>query len=91
MGEVNEGEPDSSTRTGRAGVSERRRRYVGLRITRLREERGLSLEELGRRVGLLAGVLKAVESGRRGVTFECLIDIANELGVSASELVEGME
>ncbi|WP_395308026.1 helix-turn-helix transcriptional regulator [Mycobacterium sp. AMU20-3851] len=91
MNEVNEGETDPSTGSGRAGVSERRRRYVGSRITHLREDRGLSLEDLGRRVGLLAGVMKAVESGRRGVTFECLIDIANELGVTASELIEGME
>ncbi|QVI30710.1 helix-turn-helix transcriptional regulator [Mycolicibacterium neoaurum] len=72
-------------------MSARRRRYVGSRITHLREDRGLSLEELGRRVGLMAAVMKAVESGRRGVTFEGLIDIANELGVTASELVEGME
>jgi transcriptional regulator with XRE-family HTH domain len=57
----------------------------------LREARGLSLEELGRRVGFLPGVLKAVESGRRGFAFECMIDIANELGVTASEPVDGME
>jgi XRE family transcriptional regulator, regulator of sulfur utilization len=91
VGEVNEGESDPSTRAHLAGVSERRRRHIGSRITELREERGISLDELGRRVGLLAGVLKAVESGRSGVTFECLIDIANELGVTAAELVEGME
>ncbi|BBY73207.1 hypothetical protein MPRF_01060 [Mycolicibacterium parafortuitum] len=91
MDEVNEGGAELSTGAGRAGVSERRRRYVGSRITHLREDCGLSLEELARRVGLLAGVMKAVESGRRGVAFECLIDIANELGVTASELVDGME
>ncbi|QVI27350.1 helix-turn-helix transcriptional regulator [Mycolicibacterium neoaurum] len=91
MDEVDGDESDAVTGAGRAGVSERRRRYVGSRITRLREARGLSLEELAQRVGLLAGVMKAVESGRRGVTFECLIDIANALGVTASELLEGME
>ena len=64
---------------GGTRLSVQQRRYVGSRITRFREHRGLSLEELGQRVGLSAGVLEAVESGRRGVTFECLIDIANEL------------
>lgn len=34
--------------------------------------------------------MTAVESGRRGVPFECLIDIANALEVTASELVDGM-
>jgi transcriptional regulator with XRE-family HTH domain len=89
--EVDGDNPDPSTRASRATLSAQRRRYVGSRVMALREQRGLSLEDLGSRVGLSAGVLKAVESGRRGVTFECLIDIANELGVAASDLVEGME
>jgi len=33
--------------------------------------------------------MAAVENGRRGVTFECLIDIANALDVTASRLVDG--
>lgn len=77
-------------RAGCAKLSERRRRYVGSRITRFREQRGLSIEDLGQRVGLSYGVVKAVENGRRGVTFECLIDIANELDVAPAELLEGM-
>jgi hypothetical protein len=48
------------------------------------------VEQLAGLVGLRAGELTAVESGRRGVPFECLIDIANALEVTASELVEGM-
>lgn len=83
--------PAPSSRAGGTSLSAQRRRYVGSRITRFREHRGLSLEELGQRVGLSAGVLEAVESGKRGVTFECLIDIAIELDVAASDLVEGME
>ena len=67
-----------------------RRRYVGARISNLRDRRGLSVEQLAELVGLREAEMVAVESGRRGVTFECLIDIANALGVSASELVDGM-
>ena len=48
------------------------------------------MEQLAGLVGLRAGEMTAVESGWRGVTFECLIDIANALDVTASELVEGM-
>ena len=91
MDEVDGDNPDPSTRADRKTPSARRRRYVGSRITRFREDRGLTLDELSRRVGLSTGVMEAVESGRRGVTFECLIDIANELDMAASDLVEGME
>ncbi|MGA5536834.1 helix-turn-helix domain-containing protein [Mycolicibacterium nivoides] len=91
MDEADAENPAPSPRAGGTSLSAQRRRYVGSRITRFREHRGLSLEELGQRVGLSAGVLEAVESGKRGVTFECLIDIAIELDVAASDLVEGME
>jgi transcriptional regulator with XRE-family HTH domain len=88
--EVDGGNPNPSTRAGGATLSAERRRYVGARIARFREQRGLSLEELGQRIGLSFDVMTAVESGRRGVTFECLIDIASELDVTASELLRGM-
>lgn len=91
MDEVDDDNRDQPTRASRATFSAQRRRYVGSRIVSLREERGLTLEDLGSRVGLSTGVLMAVESGRRGVIFECLIDVANELGVAASDLVDGME
>lgn len=91
MDEVEGDNPGFSTRANRKTLSERRRRYVGSRITRLREHCGLTLEELSQRGGLLVGVMEDVESVGRGVTFECLIDIAKELEVDAADLVEGME
>ena len=90
MDEVDGGSPNPSTGADCKSLSGQRRRYVGSRISRFREQRGLSLEELSARVGLSSCVLKAVERGRRGVPFECLIDIANELEVTAAELLEGM-
>lgn len=90
MDAVNGGDPNRSKRTSGEPVCEQRRRYIGARISVLRDRRGLSVEQLAGLVGLRAGELTAVESGRRGVTFECLFDIANALDVTASELVEGM-
>lgn len=90
MDEVDGGNPNPSTGAGGATLSAQRRRYVGARIARFREQRGLSLKELGQRVGLPFGAMKAVESGQRGVTFECSIDIAGELDVTVSELLRGM-
>jgi len=87
---VNGGDPNRSKRTSGESMWEQRRRYVGARISVLRDRRGLSVEQLAGLVGLRAGEMAAVESGRRGVTFECLIDIANALDVTASELVDDM-
>lgn len=87
---INGGDPNRSKRISGEPLWVQRRRYVGARISLLRDRRGLSVEQLARLVGLGSSELTAVESGRRGVTFECLIDIANALEVSASELVDGM-
>lgn len=83
-------DPKRSKRVSGDPLWVQRRRYVGARISVLRDRRGLNIEQLAELVGLRAGEMVAVESGRRGVTFECLIDIANALDVTASELVDGM-
>lgn len=83
-------DPNRSKRISGEPLWVQRRRYVGARISVLRDRRGLSVEQLAQLVGLRIGEMRAVESGRRGVTFECLIDIANALDVSASKLVDGM-
>lgn len=83
-------DPKRSKRVSGDPLWVQRRRYVGARISALRDRRGLSVEQLAELVGLMTGEMTAVESGRCGVTFECLIDIANALNVSASELVDGM-
>jgi len=69
---------------------ERRRRLVGIRIQTLRIERGLTQEQLALLSGVSRNVLIDVEHGRRGILHERLFDIAKELGVSTSELLEGI-
>jgi len=61
-----------------------------MRIQLLRLERGYTQEELALRSGVSRNVLMDVEHGRRGLLHERLFDIARALGVSASELLEGI-
>ena len=74
----------------RVAVWEKRRRQVGTRIQTLRLDRGYTQEELALRSGVSRNVLIDLEHGRRGILHERLFDIAKALGVSASELVEGI-
>lgn len=75
----------------RVAVWERRRRRLGRRIQKLRYERGLTQEQLALSSGVSRNVLVDVEHGRRGLLHERVFDIAAALGVSASELVEGIK
>lgn len=74
----------------RVAVWEKRRRQVGTRIQTLRIDRGYTQEELALRSGVSRNVLIDLEHGRRGILHERLFDIAKALGVSASELLEGI-
>jgi transcriptional regulator with XRE-family HTH domain len=60
---------------------------VGRRIRRLRVDRGLTQEALALQSGVTRNVLIDVESGKRGLLYERLFDLAEVLGVSASELM----
>lgn len=73
-----------------AQLSAQRRQYVGTRIARLRAQRGYASEQLADLAGLSLDELEEIESGRRGVVFERLLDIADALDVTGAELVDGM-
>ena len=75
----------------RVAAWEKRRRQVGTRIATLRIDRGYTQEELALRSGVSRNVLIDLEYGRRGILHERLFDIAKALGVSASELLEGIK
>ena len=64
-----------------------RRRVVGLRIRSLRIEKGLTQEALALRSGVTRNVLIDVESGKRGLLYERLFDLADVLGVPAADLL----
>ena len=75
----------------RVAAWEKRRRQVGTRIQTLRIDRGYTQEELALRSGVSRNVLIDLEHGRRGILHERLFDLAKALGVSASELLEGIK
>ena len=59
-------------------------------MVQLRTERGLTQVELSAKSGISRNVLIDVEQGRRGLLYERLGDLAKALGVSASDLLEGI-
>ena len=72
----------------RVAAWERKRKSVGRRIRQLREQRGLTQEQLAHQSGVTRPILNGVENGRRGLLFERLFDIAEALEVPASELLK---
>lgn len=74
----------------RVAAWERRRKTVGSRVRQLREDRGLTLDELAMTSGVSRNVIWDVELGNRGLLYERLFDIAMALGVTAADLLEGV-
>jgi transcriptional regulator with XRE-family HTH domain len=60
---------------------------VGRNIRDRRLERGMTQETLALRSGVTRNVLIDVESGRRGLLYERLFDIAEALELPAGELL----
>ncbi|QMU78778.1 helix-turn-helix transcriptional regulator [Streptacidiphilus sp. PB12-B1b] len=60
---------------------------TGLRIRRLRSQRGLSLSELARRAGIGKATLSGLETGTRNPTAGTLYAIAGQLGVPLAALL----
>ncbi|MGW0432545.1 helix-turn-helix domain-containing protein [Micromonospora sp. NPDC003197] len=54
---------------------------IGVRLRRLRQERGISLSELARRAGVGKATLSGLENGTRNPTLETLQAVTAELGV----------
>jgi transcriptional regulator with XRE-family HTH domain/quercetin dioxygenase-like cupin family protein len=63
-------------------------RAVGLRLRRAREETGLSLRELARRLDLSASALSQIETGKSRPSVKTLYAIVSELRISLDELFE---
>src|ERR1700735_2804927 len=60
---------------------------VGSLIRRERQNQGLSLRELARRVGVSASMLSQVETGRTRPSVSTIYSIATELGLSIDALL----
>lgn len=63
-------------------------RIIGDNIKRLRESKGLSINELSKRAGISKSTLSLIEAGKSNPTISTLWAIADALEVPFSELVE---
>ena len=70
-----------------AGSQETNRLIRGKRIRFFRTEAGLTLEQLGTRVGVGPSQLSLIENGRREPKLSLLESIAAELGITLAELL----
>lgn len=64
-----------------------RRQVTGERIRHKRQQQGISLRSLAKRVNVSAGTMSAIENGHTSVTVERMWDIAAALNVNVSALV----
>ena len=63
--------------------------HTGDRIRAIREKRGLTQDQLADKAKISTGFLSDVENGKRNVSSENLLKIANALGASADYLLRG--
>ena len=59
---------------------------LGLKIKKLRSERNLSQEEFAQSIQMDRSYLASVELGKRNVSFDNLVKLANGFGISLEEL-----
>lgn len=63
---------------------------LGSRIRKLRQKNGLSQEKFALKIGIDRTYFASVESGKRNIAIVNIKKIADGLGVTLSELFEGM-
>ena len=63
-------------------------RALGRRLAQLRKQRGLSQEELGRRVGTNQVVVSGYENGKLRIFAETAVRFARALDISVEELLQ---
>ena len=63
---------------------------LGNRISTLRKQRGLTLEQLAYGMGMSKGNLSDIENGKRDPRFSTLKLIADGLNMSISQLLKGL-
>ncbi len=69
-------------------ASEFDRLILGKRVRHFRTRAGLTLEQLGERVGVVASQLSLIENGRREPRLGLLQNLARELGIDPAELLK---
>ena len=64
---------------------------IGNRVKTLRIDKGLSQDELARRIDFDRTYLSRVESGKQNMTVDALLKICDGLGVTIKEFFDFME
>jgi transcriptional regulator with XRE-family HTH domain len=67
------------------------RKLVGRNVKRVRQEKGLTQEQLAELSGFSQQYISGLEQGRRNPTVVSLYELATALGVSHMELVRSAE
>jgi transcriptional regulator with XRE-family HTH domain len=67
------------------------RKLVGRNVKRVRQEKGLTQEQLAELSGFSQQYISGLEKGRRNPTIVSLYKLATALGVSHMELVRSVE
>ena len=67
------------------------RKLVGRNVKRIRQERGLTQEQLAERSGFSQQYISGLEQGRRNPTIVSIYELATALGVGHMELVRPTE
>ena len=67
------------------------RKLVGRNVKRIRQEKGLTQEQLADLSGFSQQYISGLEQGRRNPTVVSLYELATALGVSHMELVRSAE
>jgi len=67
------------------------RKLVGRNVERIRQEKGLTQEQLAELSGFSQQYISGLEQGRRNPTIVSLYELATALGVSHMELVRSAE
>jgi transcriptional regulator with XRE-family HTH domain len=60
--------------------------WLGLELQRIREERGLTVEELAEKSGISATTIRAVERGVREPHMDTVAKLAKPLGLTFDEV-----
>lgn len=64
------------------------KKLFGSNLRKYREDYAETQEKFSERLGIGESTYKNIERGARGTSFDSLADIADRLGISASELLE---
>jgi transcriptional regulator with XRE-family HTH domain len=67
------------------------RKLVGRNVKRIRQEKGLTQEQLAELSGFSQQYISGLEQGRRNPTIVSLYELATALGVSHMELLRSAE